>query len=76
MNASSPLSEDSMTSTPSYLVISLALMQREHQRLDAAAIRLRSRAIPVEQLMSYDSNGRPLWAFWPTYLRCWHHWIG
>jgi len=50
MNASSSLPEDSMTSTPSYLVISLALMQREHQRLDAAAIRLRSRAIPVEQL--------------------------
>ena len=50
MNAFSPLSEDSMTSTPSYLVISLALMQREHQRLDVAAMRLRSRVIPVEQL--------------------------
>lgn len=50
MNASLSLPEDSMTSTPSYLVISLVLMQREHQRLDAAAIRLRSHAIPVEQL--------------------------
>jgi hypothetical protein len=50
MNTSLSLPEDSMTSNPSYLVISLALMQREHQRLDAAAIRLRSRAIPVEQL--------------------------
>ncbi|BBI70523.1 hypothetical protein ACXGSL_01335 [Vreelandella aquamarina] len=50
MNASSSLPEDSMTSTPSYLVISLALMQREHQRLDVSARRLRSRAIPVEQL--------------------------
>jgi len=50
MNASLSLPEDSMTSTPSYLVISLALMQREHQRLDVSARRLRSRAIPVEQL--------------------------
>ena len=50
MNASLSLPEDSMTSTPSYLVISLALMQREHQRLGVSAMRLRSRAIPVEQL--------------------------
>ncbi|MGM0832443.1 MAG: hypothetical protein ACQEUK_06360 [Pseudomonadota bacterium] len=52
MNTQPSLSEDSMTSAPSYLVISLALMQREHQRLDASAKQLRLVTIPVEQLYS------------------------
>ncbi|MGA4495362.1 hypothetical protein ACPA0G_15425, partial [Vreelandella venusta] len=52
MNTQPSLSEDSMTSAPSYLVISLALMQREHQRLDASAKQLRLGTIPVEQLYS------------------------
>lgn len=52
MNAQQSLPEDSMTSVPSYLVISLALMQREHQRLDASAKQLRLGKTPFEQLYS------------------------
>lgn len=52
MNAQPSLPEDSMTSAPSYLVISLVLMQREHQRLDASAKQLRLGTMPVGQLYS------------------------
>lgn len=52
MNALSSPFEDSMTTVPSYLVISLALMQREHQRLDQAAKQLRAGTIPIEKLYS------------------------
>ncbi|WP_417422132.1 hypothetical protein [Halomonas sp.] len=52
MNAQLSLTEDSLTSVPSYLVISLVLMQREHQRLDETAKKLRFGAMPIEQLYS------------------------
>lgn len=52
MNAQLSLTEDSLTSVPSYLVISLALMQREHQHLDETANKLRLGAMPIEQLYS------------------------
>lgn len=61
MNAQQSLPEDSMTSVPSYLVISLVLMQREHQRLDETAKKLRLGTIPIEQLY-------PLRQHWQTSL--------
>lgn len=63
VNAQPSLSEDSMTSTPPYPVISLALMQREHQGLDQAAQRLRLAAMPIEQLYSLRHEWQTLLGF-------------